>query len=301
MVARALNAPAIAVHGGAGRVSADPDHVRRVADGLRAALAIGGELLAAGASALEAVAAAVRELERCPVFNAGRGGALDRDGAVSLDAMVMEGSTRRAGGVIGVARIQHPVDAAMAVLRDGRHVLLAGAGAERFARAAGIAAVDPAYHVTEERRAQLARAIGERAPSGGTVGAVARDREGHLAVATSTGGLSGKLPGRISDSALIGCGTWADDATCAVSATGQGEYFIRAAFARSVDARLRHAGASLEQACADALAEVAALGGHGGCIAVGSDGEIRMAFDTQAMARGALHEGEEARVALGRE
>lgn len=286
MVAGALSAPAIAVHGGAGRVPADPDYARRVADGLRAALAAGGDVLAAGGSALDAVVAAVRELEDRPEFNAGRGGALDRDGNVALDAMVMEGEARRAGGVIGVARIAHPIDAAFAVLRDGRHVLLAADGAERFAREAGLAIVDPDYHVTEERRAQLARALAEGAQAGGTVGAVARDAAGHLAAATSTGGLTARRPGRVADSALPGSGTWADDATCAVSATGLGEFFIRAGFARDVDARMRYGGRDLAAACREALAAVAALGGSGGCIALGPRGDAVLHFDTPAMPRG---------------
>jgi beta-aspartyl-peptidase (threonine type) len=244
------------------------------------------------------VVAAVRELERCPEFNAGRGGALDRDGAVALDAMVMEGSARRAGGVIGVARTLHPIDAALAVLRDGRHVLLAGEGAERFAREAGLAVVDPAYHLTEERRAQLAHVLAGRAPGGGTVGAVARDAAGHLAAATSTGGLTGRLPGRVSDSALPGSGTWADDATCAVSATGLGDFFIRAGFARDVDARMRYGGRDLDTACAEALAAVAALGGIGGCIAIDAQGRIAMRFDTPDMPRGARVGSQPPRIAL---
>ncbi|HKA14833.1 MAG TPA: isoaspartyl peptidase/L-asparaginase [Myxococcota bacterium] len=275
------------MHGGAGRVPAEPAHAQREAEGLRAALAAGGDLLAAGGSALDAVVAAVRELERRDVFNAGRGGALDRDGAVALDALVMEGGSRRAGGVVGVARIAHPIDAALAVLRDGRHVLLAGEGAERFARERGLAMVDPDYHITAERRAQLARALGERAGSaGGTVGAVARDAAGHLAAATSTGGLVARLPGRVSDSALPGSGTWADDATCAVSATGLGDFFIRAGFARDVDARMRYASRDLADACAAALAEVAALGGNGGCTALAARGDAVFHFDTDDMPRG---------------
>src|SRR5262245_47448664 len=174
----------------------------------------------------------------------------------------------------------------MAVLRHGTHVLLAGEGAERFAHAAGIAAVDPDYHVTEERRAQLARAIGERTPSDGTVGAVARDAAGHLAAATSTGGLAGRLPGRVADSALPGSGTWADASTCAVSATGHGDFFIRAGFARDVDARVRYAGRDLATACAEALAAVQALGGDGGCIALGPQGDAVLHFDTPDMPRG---------------
>jgi beta-aspartyl-peptidase (threonine type) len=276
--------PTLVVHGGAGR--SDAAHAVRTAAGLRAALAVGGDLLDAGGCALDAVVAAVRELERCEVFNAGRGGVLDSEGRIALDAAVMDGSTRRAGGVIGVARIQQPVDAALAVLRDGRHVLLAGEGAERFARQAGLAIVDPDYHVTEERRAQLARARVERSASGGTVGAVALDRDGHLAAATSTGGILARMPGRVSDSGLPGSGTWADDATCAVSATGTGDFFIRCAFARDVDARIRYGGRDLDAACREALAEVAALGGFGGCIALDPRGRVAIHFDTPAMARG---------------
>jgi L-asparaginase / beta-aspartyl-peptidase len=275
------------VHGGAGRVPDGAAHAERASAGLRAALAAGGDLLLAGGSALDAVVAAVRELERCEVFDAGRGAALDADGGVSLDAAVMEGEARRAGGVVGVARIEHPVDAALAVLRDGRHVLLAGAGAERFARERGLAMVEPEFHVTEERRAQLARVLAQRTSAGGgTVGAVARDARGHIAAATSTGGLVGRIPGRIADSGLPGSGTWADDATCAVSATGLGDYFIRAGFARDVDARIRYAGRDLATGCAEALAAVAALGGHGGCIALAAYGDPVLHFDTPDMPRG---------------
>jgi beta-aspartyl-peptidase (threonine type) len=178
-------------------------------------------------------------------------------------------------------------------MQDGRHVLLFGAEAERIARAAGVATIDPAELIVPRRRAQL-----DRLHRGGTVGAVARDAAGHLAAATSTGGLTGKLPGRISDSAQIGCGTWADDATCAVSATGQGEFFIRTAFTRSVDGWVRHEGVPLEEACLHALRDVAALGGHGGCIAIDREGHIAMPFDTPAMARGCVREGEAPQVLL---
>jgi len=241
----------------------------------------------------------VRELERCEVFDAGRGSVLDSDGHVALDAAVMEGAARRAGGVVGVARIAQPIDAALAVLREGRHVLLAGDGAERFARAAGLAMVEPDYHILPERRAQLARVIGERARAGGgTVGAVARDAAGHLAAATSTGGLVARHPGRVADSALPGSGIWADDATCAVSATGVGEFFIRAGFARDVDARVRYAGRDLATACAEALASVAALGGSGGCIALAAQGDAVFHFDTPEMPRGVRAGGEAPRIAI---
>jgi len=280
-------------------VSADPAYAPRAEAGLRAALAAGGDGLAGGGSALDAVVAAVRELERCEVFDAGRGAVLDRDGGVALDAAVMEGASRRAGGVIAVARVQHPIDAAFAVLRDARHVLFAGEGAERFAREAGLAMVEPDYHVTAERRAQHARALAGPAKSTGTVGAVAIDRDGHLAAATSTGGIAGRVPGRISDSGLPGSGTWADDATCAVSATGTGDFFIRCGFARDVDARIRYGGRELEVACREALADVSALGGFGGCIALDARGRVVIHFDTPAMARGVRVGPGPARIAVG--
>jgi L-asparaginase/beta-aspartyl-peptidase (threonine type) len=185
--------------------------------------------------------------------------------------------------VIGVARIAHPVNAAREVLLEGRHVLLAGEGAERFAEEKGLATVDPEHHVLEKRRVQLARALAKRPPGGGTVGAVACDAEGHLAAATSTGGMVARRPGRVADSAIPGCGVWADDATCAVSATGHGEFFIRTAFCHDVDARIRFGGRDLETACAEALAAVGALGGSGGCIALDAKGRAAFPFDTSDM------------------
>jgi len=295
------------VHGGAGRTpsaGSDPSWCSLAEAGLRTALAAGGDVLACGGDALDAVVSAVRELERCEAFNAGRGCVLDAGGGVALDAAVMEGDARRAGGVIGVARIAHPVEAAVALLREGRHVLLTGSGAERFAAECGLALVDADHHVTARRRAQLARVLASARDDagGGTVGAVARDARGHLAAATSTGGIVARRPGRVADSALPGCGTWADDATCAVSATGHGEFFIRSVFAHDVDARMRFAGRDLDTACAEALAAVAALGGSGGCIALAASGGASFHFDTPAMPRG-VREGDTAeRIALhGRE
>jgi isoaspartyl peptidase/L-asparaginase-like protein (Ntn-hydrolase superfamily) len=188
---------------------------------------------------------------------------------------VADGQGRRLGAVACVTGIRHPVEAARAVMDDGRHVLLAGPGAEAFARSAGFAFEAPEWFVTERRRAQL-----------GTVGAVARDGDGHLAAATSTGGRTGQLPGRIGDSPVPGAGTWADDATCAVSATGIGEAFLRAAFAHEVDARLRLEGVDLDTACQEALAAVHAAGGDGGCIAVAPEGPPLLPFTTALMHRG---------------
>lgn len=247
------------------------------------ALAAGRAVLAAGGAALDAVVAAVAVLEDHPEFNAGRGSALTTAGRVEMDASVACGATGRAGAVAGVTGIRHPVAAARAVLENGRHVLLAAAGAEAFAQEAGLEFCDPDWFVTERRRLDGEQAAGSQ----GTVGAVALDAGGHLAAATSTGGRTGQLPGRVGDSPLLGAGTWADDRTCAVSGTGAGEAFIRAAFAHEVDARLRLVpGTDLAGAAAAALALVGRAGGRGGCIALDAAGRLAMPFTTAAMHRG---------------
>jgi isoaspartyl peptidase/L-asparaginase-like protein (Ntn-hydrolase superfamily) len=211
-------------------------------------------------------------------WNAGRGAALTAAGIAELDAAVADGRSRRLGAVACVTGVRHPVHAARAVMDDGRHVLLAGPGAEAFARTAGLAFEAADWFVIERRRRDLARH--------GTVGAVARDAEGHLAAATSTGGRTAQLPGRIGDSPIPGAGTWADDATCAISATGVGEAFLRAAFAHEVDALIRLAGADLDAACRAALAAVTAAGGDGGCIALAAEGPPVLPFTTSLMHRG---------------
>jgi isoaspartyl peptidase/L-asparaginase-like protein (Ntn-hydrolase superfamily) len=251
--------------------------------------------------------AAVRVLEDCPWLNAGRGSVLGATGEIEMDASVMDGATRRAGAVAGLRSVLNPVLAARAVMEHSPHVLLAGEGAERFAQQQGLPRAAPESFVTELRRRQLARwrervtGPGEadaQPAGGGTVGAVARDPQGHLAAATSTGGVTGKLPGRVSDSALIGAGNFADDATCAVSATGTGDAFIRAGFAHQVDALMRHAGLSLAEACQRALASVRSLGGYGGCIAIDAAGRVALPFDTAVMSRGVIGADGRPRVAL---
>ena len=302
-----MQAPAVlAIHGGAGPSPADPDRGASrwpgQAEALAAALRAGLAVLTSGGPALEAVIAAVSVLEDDDHWNAGRGSALTSAGTVEMDAAVADGQGRRMGAVASVTGIRHPVEAARAVMDDGRHVLLAGNGAEAFARSRGLVFEPTEWFVTEPRRRALAVLLDRGAPGGsrgaepprardadpgvGTVGAVARDQSGHLAAATSTGGRNGQLPGRIGDSPVPGAGTWADDATCAVSATGIGEAFLRAAFAHEVDARLRLAGADLSTACQDALAAVHAAGGNGGCIAVAPDGPPLLPFTTELMHRG---------------
>jgi beta-aspartyl-peptidase (threonine type) len=219
--------PVLLVHGGAGADPADaPGELR---DGIREAVAAGWRVLAAGGRSVDAVEAAVRVLEDAPRFNAGHGSVLTSEGTVETDAAIMEGDELRCGAVAAVRGIANPVALARRVLEDGRHVLLAGDGALAFARTVGVPECDPASLVTDRRRRQLE---GATAGMKGTVGAVAIDRQGTLAAATSTGGMSGKLPGRVGDSPLIGCGTYADSTLGAVSCTGAGEAVIRVVLAR---------------------------------------------------------------------
>jgi isoaspartyl peptidase/L-asparaginase-like protein (Ntn-hydrolase superfamily) len=296
---RSLSAPLwLAVHGGAGAGPAPeeaPAAQAEVRAALARALASGHQVLAGGGSAVDAVVAAVRVLEDCIWLNAGPGSVLCATGEVEMDAAVMDGALRRAGAVAGLRSVLNPVLAARAVMERTPHVLLAGEGAERFAQELGLPRAAPETFVTDLRRRQLARwrarsAAGSNdpAPGGGTVGAVARDPRGHLAAATSTGGITGKLPGRVSDSALIGAGNFADEATCAVSATGTGDAFIRAGFAHQVDALMRYGGVALADACERALADVHRLGGSGGCIAIDAAGRVAMPFDSEWMARGVI-------------
>lgn len=284
----------LAVHGGAGAIpsaASDPEYAEAARRGISEALSVGRRALAGGGSAVEVVVGAVEILENCEVFNAGRGSVLTASGGVEMDAAVMDGSSGRAGAVAGVRCLVNPVAGALAVLERSDHVLLAGEGAEALARECGAKIAGADHFVTPRRRTQLAdvQGRGGRRPGprgGGTVGAVARDARGHLAAATSTGGVTAKLPGRVSDSCLIGAGTWADDATCAISATGDGEFFILRAFAHEVDALVRHAGLDLRAACERALDSVRAAGGRGGCIGVDAEGRVALPFTTPGMPRG---------------
>jgi L-asparaginase / beta-aspartyl-peptidase len=280
-----MDAIAIVVHGGAGGLPSGRDHVGRLRVGAAAAVEAGHSVLRAGGSALDAVEAAVRVLEDDPEFNAGRGAALTEYGRVELDASVMDGAERAAGAVAAVRGVRNPVRAARAVLADGRHVLLVGTPAIDFAATAGLDFEPETWFVTDNQRRALNRAVPSTAARG-TVGAVARDVNGHLAAATSTGGVAGQRLGRVGDSPLVGAGTWADDATVAVSCTGHGESIIRAALAHEVDALLRHRRLGLEEACEQAIAGLARYGGDGGLIAVSAQGEVAATFSSPGMTRG---------------
>jgi isoaspartyl peptidase/L-asparaginase-like protein (Ntn-hydrolase superfamily) len=267
--------PVLLVHGGAGNpLGGKVDDEQAVHDALRDALLTGYELLAAGAAALDAAEAAVQWLEDCALFNAGRGSVLNAEGHVEMDAAVMDGVGRQAGACAGVVGVRHPVALARAIMEKTPHVLLVGEGARRYAADAGLDFEDPEWFVTERERLRA------DAPEHGTVGAVALDSGGHLAAATSTGGVRGQLHGRVGDTPVIGAGTWADEHV-AVSCTGTGEQFIRAAVAHELSARVRHANAPLAEA-ATAVVE----GLDGGFIALGADGSSAMPFNTQLMYRG---------------
>jgi len=253
----------------------------RYEEALGRALDAGFETLKNGTS-LDAVCAAVVELEDNALFNAGRGACYNTDEKHELDAAVMDGATRRAGAVAAVSRIRNPVLAARAVMERSRHVLLVGRGAERFAHEHGVRMAPPSYFATRSRLLRR-RVAGHH----GTVGAVALDGDGRLAAATSTGGYTGKLPGRVGDSPLIGAGTYADE-LCAVSGTGLGEAFIRTVLAHDVSARMRYRRKKLATASAGALAGIAALGADGGLIAVDRRGNIAMPFNSEGMYRGAI-------------
>jgi beta-aspartyl-peptidase (threonine type) len=260
--------------------------------------------LQGGGSSLDAVEAAVRVLEDDPHFNAGKGSVFTSAGTIEMDAAIMDGKTLAAGAVAGIEHVRNPIILARAVMEKSKHVMMIGAGAEEFAKRNGIELVDAKYFFTQDRwdalqkmkAAEKAGADGSKkfiisdVERHGTVGAVARDAQGNLAAATSTGGTTNKLPGRVGDSPVIGAGTYADNATCAVSCTGDGEFFIRAAVAHQLSALMKLRGMSLSEAAESALADAEKLGGTGGLIAVDKNGNVALPFNTSGMYRGHVRE-----------
>jgi len=306
----------LAVHGGAGTI--DPSRMtpaRKAATraGLARALAAGGAILADGGAAVDAVAAAVCALEDEPLFNAGRGAVFTSDGVHEMDAAIMDGRDRACGAVTGICGPRNPILAAKAVMARSPHVLLAGEGALAFCRAHGIAFEEAAYFHTESRwqalqdtlarrRKGLSENDADEARRHGTVGAVARDRHGHVAAATSTGGMTAKAPGRIGDTPVFGAGTFADDATCAMSGTGRGEIFVRWCAGHDLHARMLYAGQSLAQAAEGVVMEALAPNdGSGGLIAVDAAGNVALPFNCSGMYRGVLRADGVVRVAIWRE
>ncbi len=308
----------IAIHGGAGAISRaqlSPEKERQYIAALSAIVETGQKMLNAGESALDVVTEAVRLLEECPLFNAGIGSVFTRDETHELDACVMDGYSLRAGAVAGVSRLRNPVLAARLVMERSQHVLLVGEGAEKFAFAEGMESVSPGIFSTPERYEQLlaARAAGQTAldhggapldetKKMGTVGAVALDKQGNLAAATSTGGMTNKLPGRVGDSPLPGAGCYANNASVAVSCTGTGEVFIRALAAYDIAALMDYGGLSLHEACeAVVMDKLPVLGGSGGLIAVDRDGNIALPFNSEGMYRAWGYAGDAPSVGIYRE
>ncbi len=292
--------PILAIHGGAGtmrRESMTPEREAAFHAALRTCLEAGHKVLAEGGSAVDAVTRAVMALEDDPLFNAGHGAVYTSDGAHELDAAIMDGRDRNAGAVAGILGPRHPILAARAVL-DSEHVMLHGPGALAFLRAHGVEFAPAAYFHTDtrwtalqaelERRRQTALDTRDDAAKHGTVGAVACDANGNIAAATSTGGMTGKAPGRIGDCPVIGAGTYADNATCAISATGAGEYFIRHAAGHEIASRMRYLGESLEQASSIVVAQLGEIGGSGGLVAVDAQGNVALPFNSAGMYRGTI-------------
>ncbi len=302
----------LALHGGAGtlpRADMSRAQEERYRAGLEQALNAGYAVLDSGGTSLDAVTRAVMLLEDDPLFNAGHGAVFTLDGRNELDASIMDGSTLQAGAVCGVTHIKNPIQLARAVMEQSEYVLLSGAGAEEFALSRGFEFVPQSYFFTPARWQQLERIrSGDTSLSAltishiGTVGAVALDEHGRLAAATSTGGMTGKRFGRIGDSPIIGAGTYADNRSCAVSATGHGEVFIRAAVAHDIGARLRYGRSDLARAVREVvLEELPALHGEGGVIAIDAGGNISMEFNSEGMFRASRKAGGEAEIHIYRE
>jgi beta-aspartyl-peptidase (threonine type) len=301
----------LAIHGGAGtlpRAEMGGERELNYRAGLAAALDAGYAVLQGRGTSLDAITRAVMVLEDNPLFNAGYGSVFTIDGRNEMDAAIMDGSTLKAGAVCGVTHIRNPIELARTVMEHSEYVMLSGAGAEEFALSRGFALVPRSYFYTPERWRQLERIRGGDTELSaltishvGTVGAVALDGEGRLAAATSTGGMTGKRFNRIGDSPIIGAGTYADNRSCAVSATGHGEVFIRAAVAHDVCSRMRFGGRALREAVREVvLGELPALRGDGGVIAIDARGEIAMEFNSEGMFRASRRAGEEAHIAIYR-
>jgi L-asparaginase / beta-aspartyl-peptidase len=300
---------AIAIHGGAGTLSrheTSAEQERGYMEGLESALDAGYSRLESGGSSLDAVTAAVAVLEDNPLFNAGCGAVLTRDGLAELDASIMDGGSLAAGAVTGIRHIRNPIALARRVMEQSPHVMLVGEGAEDFARSQGVEFVSNEYFRTPIRQKQLHRLLQGAAEKEndlaafGTVGAVALDSRGNVAAATSTGGMTGKRWGRVGDSPIIGAGTYANNTGCAVSATGHGEYFIRAVVAHDISAQMQYAKLPVEQAVKNTLARMKALGGNGGVIAVNSAGDLVLEFNSDGMFRGARNSAGRREVAIYR-
>lgn len=261
------------------------EQIQELETELKNALAIGEDILKNGGSSLDAVEKVVNYLEDCPLFNAGRGAVFTNDGKNELDAAIMFGKDLTAGAVAGVGDIKNPISAARRVMENSPHVLMVGKGASLFASQNGIEIVDSSYFYTEKSYQALQRAL-ERDKKMGTVGCVALDIEGNLAAATSTGGMTNKRYGRVGDVPIIGAGTYANNSTCAISATGHGEFFIRYTVAHDISALMQYKGLSLDMAADEVVQrKLVAVGGEGGIIAVDKWGNVHLSFNSLGMFR----------------
>ena len=279
---------AIVIHGGAGSMSTEnlsPDLEKQYRAALKEALDIGKKILSEGGSSLDAVETTIRYLEDNALFNAGKGAVFTHDGLNELDASIMDGSDLSAGAVAGVTDIKNPITAARTVMTRSAHVMLAGSGASEFAKEQGLEIVPQSYFKTERRYKELIEII--KREKNGTVGCCALDRNGNLAAGTSTGGMTNKRYNRIGDAPIIGAGTYANNSTCAVSATGHGEYFIRWAVAHDISALMEYKGLTLKEASGIVVNEkLVKAGGSGGVICVDKRGEVSMPFNSKGMFRG---------------
>lgn len=299
---------AIVIHGGAGtieRSNMDEATEKAYHEALNAALDIGEKILQNGGSSLDAVEMTIRYLEDSPLFNAGKGAVFTHEGKNELDASIMTGADQKAGAVAGVTTIRNPISAARAVMEKTEHVMLIGKGAEIFASNTGLEIVDPSYFFTEKRWQSLQKILKENAEKtelsedekgnkkNGTVGCVALDKNGNITAGTSTGGMTNKRYNRVGDAPVIGAGTFADNATCGISCTGHGEYFIRYTVARDVAALMEYKGLSLENA-ADYIVnkKLVEKGGEGGLIGIDNKGNIVMPFNSSGMYRGYARPGQ---------
>jgi beta-aspartyl-peptidase (threonine type) len=294
----------LVVHGGAGtmeRGKMTPETEHQYRTGIENALRAGWEILQHGGSSLDATEAAVRVFEDDPLFNAGKGSVFNAAGVNEMDAAIMDGKTLRAGAVADLQHIKNPISLARLVMEKSPHVMMAGEGAEAFAKEHGVELVDAKYFFTQERWDALQRVKAAEKSAGangdkkffvsdqdlhGTVGAVGLDRNGNLAAATSTGGKTGKLPGRVGDTPVIGAGTYANNATCAISGTGDGEFFIMAIAAHDVSALMEYRRKTLQEASIAVIDKIGKLGGTGGMIAIDKSGNIALPFNTSGMYRG---------------
>ena len=311
-----LNPVAIAIHGGSGTLNKEdfsPEREQEVRQTLENAVRAGHAILSAGGTSLDAITRAITLLEDSPHFNAGKGAVFNSEGKNELDASIMDGASLDAGAVAAVHNVRNPVLLARAVMTASPHVMLMGEGAEKFGRQHGIEFEDDAYFYTEYRWQQLQKAQASPDPSASflsespdhwfsTVGAVALDSQGNLAAATSTGGMTNKQWGRVGDSPIIGAGTYADNRSCAVSATGHGEYFIRATVARNICSRVELQGQDLGQAANEVvMGQLVEMGGSGGVIAVDRQGQIALTFNTPGMYRASIDTSGNVYVAIFRD